>query len=1006
MGGIARSGPHNYNRFNGRRRSDLPGRFRQHLSYALAASFWLASIVAVLHSFQTTRVLAAGTGSNLLASPDSVRYSNAVAELGATADSGASSDVTSKMTNNILTGAGATEDALTLTGNDSFFIVRRGVDPSTFNQILLRIYIASIDSPLRIKVYPYLPALTNISPASGEAYPRPPNTLTSSDITRPANSITSQDAGWVNVNVSRIAHMMNGMTDMKLRVGLESPDGSAVKASISEIMINYVSNDIPHDNYINLTTEWCGQCHSRHNGGQRALLRAPVEKTATPDIYTAGQQVKEEAICFVCHDGTGSTKDLRTEFRKSETAPGGAMRIWRYLGSHDRKESTGSGDPNTYVADGANGLQIINVSNPAAPVVTASVDTPGTAEDVYLMDNYAFVADGASGLQIIDVTDPLDARIVGSLDSIATGGYCGGIYVSSKDAYVACGQPGLRIVNVSNRRAPTMDATYNTPGSAEAVMVQGGTRPYTLNTPYGAPAAYSSTTYAYIADNTNGVVVIDVTNPAAPALIGSYNTAGEAKDISIGDFNGLRGFVADGSNGLVVLDISPAAPTLRGTYNTPGTAEGLYVTLDDSTADTSTMANAPVVFLADGSNGLVILDTNPAAPVLRGSYDTAGYAAEVNKVGTYAYVADDSNGLNVINVANYAALSLVGTYDTPGASKGISPTYSVHIECFDCHNPHLATYKDRYRGKRGINGSGDTVGWGTARKRLYQYEVCFRCHGAYFRQAVGRVVEDISRNYPYSNKQREFDPANSSYHPIEAPGRNRSVALNRQLQQATAGQPNRLSTADTIVCADCHNSNITENTAGPVANFTTVNEALGLHGSMYTTNKRAFFFNLIDGPTSYASGNFKLCFRCHYETCLTSQEGTSNGAAGDGTNECTNFYDSINGFRSLHWLHLIDRIGNSRATCKNCHYNLHSNKDAPNTQYVVNLVNYYRPPPSLPTRLVNFSPDIVVSGLAQRPRWWYNTVTRERRCYLTCHGFTMNGYQYRPILASLDVPIN
>ena len=47
-------------------------------------------------------------------------------------------------------------------------------------------------------------------------------------------------------------------------------------------------------------------------------------------------------------------------------------------------------------------------------------------------------------------------------------------------------------------------------------------------------------------------------------------------------------------------------------------------------------------YVADYSNGLVIVDvSNPAAPTLKGSYNTAGNSYGVTVAGNYAYVADD-----------------------------------------------------------------------------------------------------------------------------------------------------------------------------------------------------------------------------------------------------------------------------------------------------------------------------------------------------------------------------
>ena len=49
--------------------------------------------------------------------------------------------------------------------------------------------------------------------------------------------------------------------------------------------------------------------------------------------------------------------------------------------------------------------------------MVTSVPTPGTAESVTLSSdgNTAYVADGASGLVIIDVTNPATAAVIGTL---------------------------------------------------------------------------------------------------------------------------------------------------------------------------------------------------------------------------------------------------------------------------------------------------------------------------------------------------------------------------------------------------------------------------------------------------------------------------------------------------------------------------------------------------------------------------------------------------------------
>ncbi len=56
-----------------------------------------------------------------------------------------------------------------------------------------------------------------------------------------------------------------------------------------------------------------------------------------------------------------------------------------------------------YVADFDYGLQIVDVSFPAGPVLVGGWDTPGDAIGVFVLGNYAYIADYDSGFQIINV---------------------------------------------------------------------------------------------------------------------------------------------------------------------------------------------------------------------------------------------------------------------------------------------------------------------------------------------------------------------------------------------------------------------------------------------------------------------------------------------------------------------------------------------------------------------------------------------------------------------------
>ncbi len=71
------------------------------------------------------------------------------------------------------------------------------------------------------------------------------------------------------------------------------------------------------------------------------------------------------------------------------------------------------------------------------------VDTPGSAGGVAISGSLAFVADGDDGLQVIDISDPESLQIIGSAD---TPGFARGVAITETYAYIADNYGGLLIL--------------------------------------------------------------------------------------------------------------------------------------------------------------------------------------------------------------------------------------------------------------------------------------------------------------------------------------------------------------------------------------------------------------------------------------------------------------------------------------------------------------------------------------------------------------------------------
>ncbi len=68
-----------------------------------------------------------------------------------------------------------------------------------------------------------------------------------------------------------------------------------------------------------------------------------------------------------------------------------------------------------------------------------------------------------------------------------------------------------------------------------------------------------------MASSSSGLVIVDVgTDPANPAIVGSYKAAGLAYGVTLSP-GGNSAYIADAGNGLVVIDVGtdPANPSLK-----------------------------------------------------------------------------------------------------------------------------------------------------------------------------------------------------------------------------------------------------------------------------------------------------------------------------------------------------------------------------------------------------------------------------------------------------------
>jgi len=188
---------------------------------------------------------------------------------------------------------------------------------------------------------------------------------------------------------------------------------------------------------------------------------------------------------------------------------------------------------------------------------------------------------------------------------------------------------------------------------------------------------------------------------------------------------------------------------------------------------------------------------------------------------------------------SHPVTATIGVHDP--AENPLSAPY--HVECVDCHNPHRVN--DQTASAPGVNGdlsgvSGVDINGVEMTTARDEYQICFRCHADNSfasTVAIPRQVEEV-------NERLRFAPANPSYHPVAAIGKNAMVPSLRPEYDPTSR----------IYCSDCHNSDQGSKTGGAGSD--------GVHGSNYPHLLLARY-EQDSYPISYAESNYSLCFRCH-----------------------------------------------------------------------------------------------------------------------------------------------
>ncbi len=237
----------------------------------------------------------------------------------------------------------------------------------------------------------------------------------------------------------------------------------------------------------------------------------------------------------------------------------------------------------------------------------------------------------------------------------------------------------------------------------------------------------------------------------------------------------------------------------------------------------------------------------------------------LNGPARYDIAAEFSKNNGQFNTQHYLTYSKYT--DRHSEAEGNDGTkYGItnrHLDCSDCHNPHLSREQTHVMptniasemlcGVNGIKVINSTAGTipsyiyiapdavtenpegheGVA----YEYQICFKCHSSWA-TGITNITFPSYPQFKITDQSVEFNPNNLSQHAVESMGKNQT--LNPNYEQTFVSPITKTSQ---IYCSDCHGSELnTGNSFHPQ----------GPHGS---TNKTILAGSVPD-PSN-------VCWKCH-----------------------------------------------------------------------------------------------------------------------------------------------
>ncbi|MEA2069729.1 MAG: molybdopterin-dependent oxidoreductase [Asgard group archaeon] len=291
-------------------------------------------------------------------------------------------------------------------------------------------------------------------------------------------------------------------------------------------------------------------------------------------------------------------------------------------------------------------------------------EVEGQVEAVAIQGNYAYLAHYNRGFEILSISDPHNPKKIASL---STPGNATEVSIHNNYAFVSLEENGFCIINITKPTQPeiikvitngrnvvetivcsnTLFLATNSPSELQLFDISNSPNPlsiYNISISQEVTGLSVLQDIVYLSVKDGGITIVNTSLSSNPVIVPNWNDYNNhSYGVDTKYINGKRYvYLASGTNGLVILNTTNVSQIMRiGSYNNWG--ELVDVTV-----------NGDFAYCCAADFGLVVLNiSDPTNPIEMTIFDTAGNCIDIAIKDYIVVLADKWNGIEIYDFTNH-----------------------------------------------------------------------------------------------------------------------------------------------------------------------------------------------------------------------------------------------------------------------------------------------------------------------------------------------------------------